>query len=100
MALTPQNRQEEWLNVMSGGKASTPLTPLNRLEEWYQAIIDAQQGGGGGGDSQIPDYSSADDGKLLGVDGDSLSWVSMPTETWTFELEDGSNITKNVVVVQ
>lgn len=47
MPLTPNNREEHWLQGMVDG--STDLTPNKRREYWYKEIIDAQGGGGGGG---------------------------------------------------
>lgn len=47
MPLTPNNREEHWLQGMVDG--STTLTPNKRREYWYKEIIDAQGGGGGGG---------------------------------------------------
>ena len=38
MPLTPNNREEHWLQGMVDGE--TTLTPNNRKEHWYQAIID------------------------------------------------------------
>ena len=47
MPLTPNNREEHWLQGMVDGE--TTLTPNKRREYWYKEIIDAQSGGGGGG---------------------------------------------------
>lgn len=47
MPLTPNNREEHWLQGMVDGE--TTLTPNKRREYWYQEIINAQGGGGGGG---------------------------------------------------
>lgn len=47
MPLTPNNREEHWLQGMVDGE--TTLTPNKRREYWYKEIIDAQGGGGGGG---------------------------------------------------
>lgn len=47
MPLTPNNREEHWLQGMVDGE--TTLTPNNRREHWYKAIIDNGSGGGGGG---------------------------------------------------
>ena len=49
MPLTPNNREEHWLQGMVDG--STTLTPNKRQEYWYQEIINAPGGGGGGGNS-------------------------------------------------
>lgn len=49
--LTPNNREEHWLQGMVDG--STTLTPNKRREYWYKEIIDAQSGGGGGGGALI-----------------------------------------------
>ena len=47
MPLTPNNREEHWLQGMVDG--STDLTPNKRREYWYKEIVDAIGGGGGGG---------------------------------------------------
>lgn len=44
--LTPNNREEHWLQGMVDGQ--TTLTPNNRREHWYEEIINASGGGGGG----------------------------------------------------
>ena len=46
MPLTPNNREEHWLQGMVDGE--TTLTPNNRREHWYEEIINASGGGGGG----------------------------------------------------
>lgn len=51
MPLTPNNREEHWLQGMVDG--STDLTPNNRREHWYKEIIDNGSGGGGGGGALI-----------------------------------------------
>ena len=58
MPLTPNNREEHWLQGMVDG--STDLTPNKRREYWQKEIIDAQGGGGGGGGVTIATYSSED----------------------------------------
>ena len=47
MPLTPNNREEHWLQGMVDG--STTLEPNKRSEYWYKEIIDAIGSGGGGG---------------------------------------------------
>ena len=47
MSLTPNNREEHFLQGMVDG--STTLTPNNRKEHWYKEIIDSIGSGGGGG---------------------------------------------------
>ena len=47
MPLTPNNREEHWLQGMVDGQ--TTLEPNNRREHWYKEIIDNGSGGGGGG---------------------------------------------------
>ena len=47
MPLTPNNREEHWLQGMVDG--STDLTPNKRREYWYKEIVDAIGSGGGGG---------------------------------------------------
>lgn len=51
MPLTPNNREEHWLQGMVDGE--TTLTPNKRREYWYKEIIDAQSGGGGGGGALV-----------------------------------------------
>ncbi len=47
MPLTPNNREEHWLQGMVDGQ--TDLTPNKRREYWYKEIVDAIGSGGGGG---------------------------------------------------
>lgn len=47
MPLTPNNREEHWLQGMVDGE--TTLTPNKRREYWYKEIVDAIGSGGGGG---------------------------------------------------
>ena len=47
MPLTPNNREEYWLQGMVDGE--TTLTPNKRKEFWYKEIVDAIGSGGGGG---------------------------------------------------
>lgn len=47
MPLTPNNREEHWLQGMVDG--STTLEPNKRREYWYKEIVDAIGSGGGGG---------------------------------------------------
>ena len=50
--LTPNNREEYWLQGMVDGQ--TTLEPNKRREYWYKEIVDAiGSGGGGGGGSNI-----------------------------------------------
>ena len=45
--LTPNNREEYWLQGMVDGQ--TTLEPNKRREYWYKEIVDAIGSGGGGG---------------------------------------------------
>lgn len=45
--LTPNNREEYWLQGMVDGQ--TTLEPNERREYWYKEIVDAIGSGGGGG---------------------------------------------------
>ena len=45
--LTPNNREELWLQGMVDGQ--TTLEPNKRREYWYKEIVDAIGSGGGGG---------------------------------------------------
>jgi hypothetical protein len=45
--LTPNNREEYWLQGMVDGQ--TTLEPNTRREFWYKEIVDAIGSGGGGG---------------------------------------------------
>lgn len=45
--LTPNNREEHWLQGMVDGQ--TTLEPNKRREYWYKEIVDAIGSGGGGG---------------------------------------------------
>ena len=47
MPLTPNNREEHWLQGMVDGQ--TTLEPNKRREYWYKEIVDAIGSGGGGG---------------------------------------------------
>lgn len=47
MPLTPNNREEHWLQGMVDGQ--TTLEPNKRREFWYKEIVDAIGSGGGGG---------------------------------------------------
>lgn len=47
MPLTPNNREEYWLQGMVDGQ--TTLEPNKRREYWYKEIVDAIGSGGGGG---------------------------------------------------
>ena len=47
MPLTPNNREEHWLQGMVDGE--TTLEPNKRREYWYKEIVDAIGSGGGGG---------------------------------------------------
>jgi len=47
MPLTPNNREEHWLQGMVDGQ--TTLEPNKRSEYWYKEIINAIGSGGGGG---------------------------------------------------
>lgn len=61
MPLTPNNREEHWLQGMVDG--STNLEPNKRREYWYKEIVDAiGSGGGGGGGAVIVHLSYEDSG--------------------------------------
>ena len=51
MPLTPNNREEYWLQGMVDGQ--TTLEPNKRREYWYKEIVDAIGSGGGGGDFSV-----------------------------------------------
>lgn len=51
MPLTPNNREEHWLQGMVDGQ--TTLEPNKRREYWYKEIVDAIGSGGGGGGALI-----------------------------------------------
>ncbi len=60
MPLTPNNREEHWLQGMVDG--STDLTPNKRREYWYKEIVDAiGSGGGGGGGGLVVNISQESD---------------------------------------
>ena len=49
--------------------------------------------------ASIPDFSATNNGQFLGIVNGALTWVTLNTEEWTFTLEDGSTVTKNVVTI-
>lgn len=74
MPLTPNNREEHWLQGMVDGQ--TDLEPNKRREYWYKEIVDAIGSGGGGGGGGVSlvnydDYIVATDGTKA-VLGDSI----------------------------
>lgn len=58
MPLTPNNREEHWLQGMVDG--STNLEPNKRREYWYKEIVDAIGSGGGGGGDVLIVHASGD----------------------------------------
>lgn len=75
----PITRKEHFLAKAAGESVNTP-EPITREEMYLDAIASGSGGGGsggGGGGSALPDVTSADNGKVLGVvDG---AWSKMDT---------------------
>ena len=73
MPLTPNNREEHWLQGMVDGQ--TTLEPNKRREYWYKEIVDAIGSGGGGGGG-----GGTGGGLVVTIiEGDELDTLS---ETW------------------
>lgn len=74
--LTPNNREEHWLQGMVDGQ--TTLEPNKRREYWYKEIVDAigsGGGGGGGGDNVMIVTLTYDE------DADDGTYISSATAT-------------------
>lgn len=86
----PITRKEKYLAKASGQNVETP-DPLTR-EEMYLDTIAKGGGGGGGGGADLPDVTSADNGKVLSVVSGEWNKADAPKELPTTTTSDNGKV--------
>lgn len=100
--LTPNNREELWLQGMVDGQ--TTLEPNKRREYWYKEIVDAIGSGGGGGtggggsstfiisvafDTEVGDYNAD---KTFSDIGEAISDGQVPVVYYSYDIDGYANL--------